>query len=393
MTVGDRLVVAYNFAPYVDASAITTAKRIVSRGALVDVVSNDLLGVRRVDESLTRLVEPFIRHHLTVRTSTSFSQWSSMREFTLAGAAALRRAGLSQHESVYSRSMWAQSHFLAAALKSTGAASVWEAEFSDPLRRTVDGGRRTSGAVAQDRLSELYLAAVPEFARRALLGARDVFDWAEILPLALADKITFTNENQRDVVLDGIASSWLRARTRERGVIVAHPSIRWDIEPVDRRVLDRVDSTVHLGYFGTFYPNRGLGGLLEALRRVSSEGARVMLDIYSERTPVLEAAIRAAGVSESIRLRAPVPYAAGFSLQQQYDGLVMNDAIAPAFAGRQPFLPSKLSDYRATDVPVIAIVEPGSPTASLGLKYQSRVGDVGELVATVRQLISDIQRH
>lgn len=392
MNPADRLVVAYNFPPFVDASAITTVKRIVSRGEFVDVVSNDLVGVRRVDESLTRLVEPFIRHHLTVRATTSFAQWSSMRDFTFAGVAALRRAGLSRHRVVYSRSMWAQSHFLAAALKGTGAALEWVAEFSDPLRRTVEGGRRLSGAVARDSLAGLYLAAAPQLARRALEEAGDVFDWAELLPLALADEIIFTNENQRDVVLDGLASSWLRARTRDRGVIRPHPSIQWDIDPADHRVLDRVGATVHLGYFGTFYPNRGLGALLEALQRVTSEGVRVMLDVYSDPSPTVEEAVRAAGVTGSVRLRAPVPYATGFSLQRQYDGLVVNDAFAPAYAGRQPFLPSKLSDYRAADVPIIAIVEPGSPTAGMGLKYQSRIGDVGDLVATIRKLVDDVQR-
>lgn len=383
------LVVAYNFAPYADASAITTLKRIVARGRPVDVVSNRLDGIRETDSSLLQLASPFLRDHALLSEQVSFSQWVSVRDFTQAGIDAVREMGRS-HQCVYSRSMWAHSHFLAAALKILGVVPEWVAEFSDPLRRTVDGSRRPSGNVPQDALAGLLVAGVHSSARHVMSAEREVFDWAEIIPLALADGVVFTNENQRDVVLDGITSPWLRARLKERAEVSPHPSIRWDAKHDDPAAhLERVDGTVHMAYFGTFYANRGLGSLLEVMAHFRSMGTRVMLDVYSEASHELQAASSAAGVRDLLRFRDRVPYATACALQSQYDVLVTNDVIAPDFGGRQPFLPSKLSDYSAAGVPVLALVEPGSPTSQLGLEYAAPLGDMASLVDAVARLIAD----
>ncbi len=386
------LVVAYNFAPYADASAITTLKRIVARGLPVDVVSNRLDGIREIDSSLSQLASPFLRSHALLAEPVSFSQWTSVRDFTQAGLDAVREMGRS-HRCVYSRSMWAHSHFLAAALKILGVVPEWTAEFSDPLRRTVDGSRRPSGHVPQDPLAGLLLAGVPSAARHVMSAEREVFDWAEILPLALADRVVFTNDNQREVVVDGIRSPWLRQRLGERAEVSPHPSIRWDARYEDPAAhLERIDGALHMAYFGTFYANRGLGSLLEVMAHFRNRGTCVMLDVYSEASQELQAASCAAGVRDLLRFRDRVPYATACTLQSQYDVLVTNDVIAPDFGGRQPFLPSKLSDYSAAGVPVLALVEPGSPTSQLGLEHAAPLGDMASLVDVVERLVSETRR-
>jgi len=54
------LVISYCFPPYVDTSGNNMAKRVREWGEVVDVVHNDMGGMRKVDYSLNLIADEFI---------------------------------------------------------------------------------------------------------------------------------------------------------------------------------------------------------------------------------------------------------------------------------------------------------------------------------------------
>ena len=64
------------------------------------------------------------------------------------------------------------------------------------------------------------------------------------------------------------------------------------------------------------------------------------------------------------------------NLTTQFDVLVVNDAATTAHHEVNPYLPSKVADYRGSGTPVWAICEPGSVLATLDFEHRSDLGDV-----------------
>ena len=93
------------------------------------------------------------------------------------------------------------SHFLAAWFKLRRPEVTWFAEFSDPMRQNVQGEERPSSG-QPDPLIMTDLRAGLAARGFATPRSDNLFTWLETITYALADEITFTNENQRSFMLD-----------------------------------------------------------------------------------------------------------------------------------------------------------------------------------------------
>lgn len=392
MQMAKEVVFAYNFAPFVDASAITAVKRVAARAELVDVVSQDLSGVRSRDDSLYSMVESIIDHHCLLTGRVGFDSWDSVRDYVQGGLKSITSLGQS-YDRAYSRSMWPHSHFLGALLKIITPDTYWVAEFSDPLRRDVSGGIRSSTGVPSDAISTALSAGVSSGFRGLLRDNPTILSWAEFLPYALADELVFTNEQQLDVMIDEVDDARLRRQIRDRATVSNHPiPDRQFYEGLVRPDLVSVRQ-LRLAYFGTFYANRGLGQLLEAISVMRYRlGKDIGLDVYGEAPSNLHSAAKILGISDLIRILSPVPYLESLRLQSTYDGLVLNDAQAFGFGGLNPFLPSKLSDYLGSGSRILALLSPGSPASSFGLEYTAKLGDVSSIERVLGRLIDNVMQ-
>src|SRR5699024_8077785 len=138
----DRLVVAFNFPPFNDGSAVTVAKRIVQAGDCIDGIGANLSSLRDRDDTLLELVQPWIRTQDTVSVPIRFADERSVKPFVTKGLSLLQRRNREPYQNVYSRSMWPHSHFLAASVLVHDFARTWTAEFSDPVLWHADGTPR-----------------------------------------------------------------------------------------------------------------------------------------------------------------------------------------------------------------------------------------------------------
>lgn len=384
-----RLVVAYNFPPFNDGSAVTVAKRVVLDGRRVDVISADLSAHRSLDPSLAELVAPYVDFHFVARTLVAFSNWESVIEFVELGSEVLAFRG-ARYESVYSRSMWPHSHFLAAVVKVRSRARKWEAEFSDPILWTVDGGRRSSPSLPVHDYGREILAALHPRERNFLGSHHTLLEWAQFVPFFLADTLVFTNEQQREVMIRD-APEEFRKKLMAKSVISPHPTL--PAEYYSPGVAGPSDG-LRIGYFGNFYPNRGAGEFLEAWSSMPKEEAlRISLDVYSTTATSVRRAATALGLQERVRVRNPLPFRSFLRRTSDYSALLVTDISTGPFPVASPFLPSKVSDYRGSVTPIMAVTLPGSPLDKLAVRWKARSGDTAGIRRMLVKALADATRQ
>lgn len=368
-----QLVIAYCFPPFQDASAIVMAKRIYEAGVPCDVISNGMKSVREEDTRLLQPIKPFLARHLVLDSPVSFANWPGIQSFAdaaLKHAEQIQTSRKRAYERMYSRAQWVSSHFAALQIKLKQPNIFWTAEFSDPLLYGVNGDIRpgdidpewvqSSGLL--DRLSELGVDYDPE--------QRNLFYWCELATIHLADELIFTNKNQLQYMRGYLPTERDKATVDTKAVVSPHPVAKGWLSNPDRANEPQF-SNLNLAYFGSFYINRGVGELLSALRSLpEQERARVRLYIYSRQYKDAVAEAEYLGISDIVLCKPEMPYADMISELNKFDLLVVNDAQVDK--GKiNPFLPSKLSDYRQSDVPILAIYQPGSAMSKLrDIKYK-----------------------
>lgn len=380
------LVVSYCFPPYSDTAAVVAGKRVREAGVPVDVVYNAMDSVRSVDPDLVTLCGDLVRRFAAIPSPTAFSSWASISAFT--------RLGLDQvlawedeqgeYESMYSRAQFAASHVLAAAYKLRRPQVRWTAEFSDPLSHDVVGEVRRA-RVGQDALSVQLRRDLAAMGHE--LPGDNVFEWAEVLPFVLADEILFTNPNQREVMLRLAHDPQLAELVEAKSVISPHPTL-------PSRYYDQVRSDYpldparrHIGYFGNFYANRSMDTVVEAMHALPEEiRSRLTVHVFTGKSTEMARQQRVVSLGEAIAIRPYVGFLEFLNLCTRMDCLLVNDAVTPPGVGVNPFLPSKISDYKGSGTPVWGIVEPGSRLDLEPLTYRTPVDHVTAAVQVLAQV-------
>lgn len=384
----DQLAVVYNFAPFTDASAAVAVRRLRASEQPWNVISATMVNLRERDASLSQIAAPAVaQHHLTTGPA-AFGSWPAIESFCLQGlemVAEIERTAGAQRV-LYSRAYGVASHLLAALVKHHAGERIrWTAEFSDPLRKDVHGRERTApaGGPLTESFREILLAAgivAPE--------SPSVFQWGELLPAVLADEIVFLHPHQLDYVTGYQEDPAVAELLRSKAVLWPHPQPEGALYlPIMGEPL--AAETVHIGYFGSFYRNRGIGEVVTALQTCDpSVRERVRLHVFSAETPELK---EVADSLDGLLIRHdPLPYGEYLRTLRRFDVLLVNDVDTSDQPGRvNPYLPSKLSDYRGAGVPIWALVEPGSMLAQAACSYQSRIGDLAGAVEVVERVVAE----
>ena len=398
----ETLVVAFNFPPFNDGSAVTMAKRTIEADQKVDVIAADLTSVRNRDDSLFDLIAPWVDRVKYTRTPVQFATEVGMRSFVDAGISAHRAMGRRTYKEMFSRSMWAHSHFLAAELKGRGVSNTWTAEFSDPLLWQADGSARHSGAIDDPSFMAHALKEMGTREQRLLRENNSVLYWAQMIPCILADKLLFTNDQQFELMLHD-APQFLRGAIEEKAIISPHPTLPSQYYerpsggtaagtfagPSRANFAKDTTERFRIGYFGTFYPNRGAGEFLEALSSLTpSEREAVCLEVHSDGAENLVQVANRLHLGSCVRVLPPLPYREFLYATGNYDALLVNDIATTPFGTPSPFLPSKYSDYAGSTAGIMAIVIPGSPLDARSVNWKAHVGATDGVVAMLRGAIA-----
>ena len=163
------------------------------------------------------------------------------------------------------------------------------------LTVTVDGVTSdywTTATTVDQAMSELGIRALAgatlSVSRSAGLGREGL-------------SLTVTNPHQVTYMLSYLEDDRLRDRVRRKAVISPHPTLPAHFYSLFPPARTPVDGKVNIGYFGTFYPNRGLGDLFTALASLDgSVRDRLAVQLHSPANPDLSRAIGVLGISDVV---------------------------------------------------------------------------------------------
>lgn len=378
------LVASYCFPPYRGNSAVVAAKRIREWGEPVDVIYNAMDGVRALDPALLSLCGDLVQRFAAVPSPTHFSRWADVTAFTQLGMDRALEWEQSQgpYSRLYSRAGYPASHILGATFAIARPGVTWTAEFSEPLSRDVRGRVQRSNVV-HNALSATLRQEVA--ARGFHLPDDNVFEWAEVLPFALADELLFTSCDHRDVMLEKCHDPELAERAGAIARVAPHPVLPSEYYQRFDSHEDLDERRRHIGYVGDV--DRAMDTVVEAMGALpASVRDSLTLHIFTARVDEVRASPRISNLGSAIRVQRYPLYFEFLNLCTTMDCLLVNDEVISAELGVSPVLAPEVSDYLGSGTPVWGIVEPGSRLDGEPLVYRSPVNHVSAAVQVLAQI-------
>lgn len=383
----DTLAVVYAFPPFLDTGGFVVSRRLGASDVVYDVLTQDMSSRRPRDERSLDLASRNLGRRMVIRAPISSGNWTHIEQFCTSGMAQVeaREDSVGAYKNLYTRSMWLAPSVLGAWYKARHPNVPWTAELSDPLAVRPNGELRPNPIPPSDIMSEIN----DEVRRRGLpeWSGDLLFEAVEWMVFSLADRVVFTNENQRDFMLARIPNADLADRVRKVSAVAPHPVPEAGLYNVGRAV--EVDPTqINLAYFGNFYTVRGVQDLLDPLAALTpEEQRRVRLHIFTTAVEKTQAEVAAHDAAPMISVRPALPYFDFLASTKVMDWLVLADAHRPETFSVNPYLPSKLADYRGSGKPIWGIVDAGSVLSRAELVVTSTLGDVAEAVRALREQI------
>lgn len=327
----------HNFSPYVDASAFAASKRLSQLSTIFGdevnwTVVSAPMPTRGKDERFDTF---YARRHYTNSIVPNQKTYFSEASQDAWGHAAFEMIKGMDARVICSRSMWAGSHVAALIYKENHPDVHWYAEFSDPIYMGTNNQPRP--------VSKQY------FGKQSYLN--NYWESLEVDVMQSADTLIFTNKNQRDYMLSANPSitEELETIVRAKSLVLSHAALSEEYSRVIECEYDLPENSINIGYFGTFYANRKLDGILSLL-----ENEGVVLHIFTNTQDIDLSGFP----EERIRINAMLDHLSFLNLASRMDYLYLNDIEFPDEIN--PYLPSKLADYLSVHTRVLAQVYPNS---------------------------------
>ncbi|WP_088014115.1 glycosyltransferase [Gottfriedia acidiceleris] len=384
------LIISYCFPPYVDTSGTVMAKRIIENNEVVDVIYNNMSKVRDVDYRQNAMVDGFINNRMEISSASSFKQWKSMKDFIKKSLKEikLRERKNGTYQKVYSRALWPASHFLAFEYKLKNPKVKWVAEFSDPILLDIHGNERKSAIIDLGFYKKVN--ALLKKKKFPLALNNNMFFWCEYLAYAFADEIVFTNENQLKYMSEMFPMQEMKEVILNKAKICNQPTLPKQYYHVKASKYRIDENKVNLGYFGTFYQTRKLNEILEGLKLTKPElRDKIKLHVFTSDPKSLANELSGEIIEKHVKVNPYVNFLEFLNFTTKFDCLVVNDAFTKGYKDINPYLPSKLSDYKGSGNNIWGIFEEGSILSRFETKYKSEIGDIEGATKVFESLVTE----
>jgi hypothetical protein len=250
------------------------------------------------------------------------------------------------YDFIYSRSMAAGSHIAAYKYKERHPDAIWYAEFSDPLY--MDSHNKKRSVREEYEGEESYL--------------NDYWRYVERTVYNFADVIIFTNENQRQYMLQYNNDVEMKQKVMKKSLILSHPILDKSFTEIHNSTYPIDREKINIAYFGSFYKNRSYNEMIKL-----TENPKVILHLFVSKPEELTEFI----TNPQIRTHNYVSHLEFLNIASRMDYLYLNDM---SFKGElNPYLPSKFSDYLSSGSKIIAKTEPNSPISKIKNKNLVKV--------------------
>ena len=213
---------------------------------------------------------------------------------------------------------------------------------------------------------------------------------AEYLVYLFADKVIFTNANQRETMLGQFPVD-VYDFVIDKSEIKRHPTLQSRYYHIKESDIDLNDEYINVAYFGTdYYGKRHFEALFYALESLNHRFKdKIRLHLYINDKKLIKRLISTLSVKDNIIVRKPLDYLSFLNATTKFDVLIVNDVITKGNFEINPYLPSKLSDYLGSSRDVWALCEMGSTLSVADVRYKSDINDFESCGETLVQILHD----
>lgn len=378
----DELYISYFFPPSIYAAGIISFKRILELGHKVDVLQGNFKQENDFDD----YVNPHInnRHYVNVEGNLDLADF--IFKFIDEG---LKEIGNNHYEKIYSMSWLMANHFLACEYKIAHPDVFWSAEFSDPLIFDTNNNIKSSNKRIID---DEYISRINNEIQKLnddfplIESNASAYLVAEYIVYLFADEIIFTNENQREIMIDQFPFD-IKDHVMKKSIIKPHPTIKKEFYHIKDVDLGLDDDCLNIAYFGNdYYSKRHFESLFYAVESLNHEyNDKIKVYMYISDDKLLKKLVP----SDNFIVKKPMDYLNFLNATTQFDVLIVNDMITKGNFKFNPYLPSKLSDYLGSGRDIWALYEKGSPLSGYDLKYKSDIRDYDRCLDEFRKILED----
>lgn len=389
----DELYISCLFPPSDYVSGINVLKRIIESNVEVDVLH---INLKSSDNSvLNKNIEKFINNHLIIDIDCNYDWADCIFEVIKRGLSALKN----DYAKIYSRSWLMSNHFLALEYKFLHKDVFWQAEFSDPLIYDLSNKpKRYKQMIIED---DEYIAKINNQIDNYNSEHGTDFDLVknntsayficEYLTYLFADKLIFTNENQREIMLNQFPID-IKEHIFNKTEIKAHSILPYEYYHLNEIDLDLNDEYLNIAYFGNdYYGKRHFESIFYAFETLNHKYLdKVKFHIFTSDEDIIKNLINTLDSFENFIVKKPLSYLEFLNACTQFDVLVVTDVITEGIFELNPYLPSKLSDYLGSNTDIWALYENDSTLSKYDLKYNS---DISDFKACRSQLVKILNDH
>ena len=379
----DELYISYLFPPSNDASGITVFKRMVENNKKIDILQGEFDSCCDLDNYL----KPYINNRYCISINNNYDWAIFISEYIQKGIELINNK---EYEKIYSRSWLMANHFLACEYKFNHPNVIWTAEFSDPLRYTVNNNLKTFKEMIID--DKEYISKINNEIKRLdgdfplIENNSSAFFIAEYIVYLFSDKIIFTNENQRQIMIDQFPID-IKELVLLKSEIKTHPTLKDKFYHIKDVKLNLDKNCINLAYFGgDYYSKRHFESLFYAVNALNHKFKdKIKVHIFIKDTEL----IKNLKPSDNFIIKKPFEYLDFLNATTKFDILIVNDVITKDTFEVNPYLPSKISDYVGSGRNIWAFYEEGSPLSKFDFKYKSDINNYDDCLNKLVNILKD----
>lgn len=392
----DTLIINATFPPYVDVSGQVLAKRVITSNRAVDVVYGEIDNPR--DGDFNDIVDRYINKRIIIRNLEKANTTESVNKFREEGIEAIEEEN-KEYKEVYSRSWTIDSHILALEYKLRHPEVKWSAEFSDPILYDIKNNRRYSKTfVIEDENYTDYINREIDNKNKKLpykepfphiTAKNDLHFLNEYLTYIFADKIVFTNPNQRYIMLKQFPYD-VEDYVMSKSEIKKHPTLPYDYYQLKKTDYTINNDFVNIGYFGSFLKQRNLENLINAIKKLDNNVRnKLKLHLFVPDKNEITAYVQENKLSDVITVNEFVSQLEFLNLITLMDVLLVNDLVTKDIFEINPYLPSKVAEYTGSKRDIWALCEKNSPMDKMEFTYKSYLDNDKSVLTTLEEIIFD----
>lgn len=395
----EDLIITSRFPPMNDVSGIVLSKRIMEANKKVDTFQIKLNSNVKYDYDFNNLIEKYINKRIYLEKTAIPIALDDIIQFTKEAMVEIEKVDY-EYKNITSRSWTIDSHFLALAYKLKHPNVCWTAEFSDPLLYDLNNKVRPSNSVIHNQVFlEKINKMIDTINNNKSIDLKEdlphinpddgLYLLGEYLPYVFADKIRFTNHNQREIMLSEFPYN-IKNFVMEKSEVKHHPILPKKYYHVKESDYNIDNNFINFGYFGTYVGKRHLEYLFYAFEKLHPKiKKRIRIHFFTSNANFIKKLISDLSISESIIINNQVSLLEFLNLSTKLDILIVNDTPTKKDFKINPYLPSKLADYLGSGSDIWAICEEDSSMDKFKLPYKSYLNDYKSSEDVLHQIIQD----